>query len=55
MGRKRLMELGWPHEDTIKWEKDPDRIPSGTLTPTSILSTAAAVRRARAVVNNTRY
>jgi len=29
MGRKRLMELGWPHEDAIKWEKNPSHIPSG--------------------------
>lgn len=31
MGRKRLIELGWPHEDAIKWEKNPDHVPSKRL------------------------
>jgi len=31
MGRKHLMELGWPHEDAIKWEKDPSHVPLGRL------------------------
>jgi len=28
MGRKHLMELGWPHEDAIKWEKSPSHVPN---------------------------
>ena len=69
MGRKRLMELGWSHEDTIKWEKNPSRTPTGvppgglemrTNGPQGSIrstaeATAAAVRQTRAVVGNTRY
>ena len=30
-GRLHLMQQGWPHEDTIKWERDPDHRPSKLL------------------------
>jgi hypothetical protein len=28
------MERGWPHEDAIKVERDPDHIPSQLIAPT---------------------
>ena len=60
-GRKTLTEKGgWSLDDAIKWEKNPDRKPDvlesrDGLTPSSIRSTAEAMRRNRAVINNTRY
>jgi hypothetical protein len=30
-GRLRLMEHGWPHEDTITWERDPTHVPAKIL------------------------
>ena len=32
-GRLHLMEQGWPHADTIKWEREPDHMPPKLLQP----------------------
>ena len=60
-GRKTLTERhGWSLDDAIKWEKNPDLTPGalnndGKLAPQAIRSTASAIRRTRAMINNTRY